>query len=72
MESLLENTTLTGWLITLLLGALVFFLQRLLKSFDKMEETVSEIGKVIIEHKTIVDDHDHRINRIEEKVFPTK
>lgn len=72
MMSILADTTLTGWLITGLLGALVFFLRRLLKSFDKMESTVADIGKVIIQHKTIVDDHDHRLGRIEEKVFPTK
>lgn len=72
METLLQNTSLTSWLITILLGGLLFFLRRLLKSFDKMEQTVSDIGKVIIEHKTIVDDHDHRLNRIEDKIFPTK
>lgn len=72
METLLQNTSLTGWLITGLLTALVFFLKRLLKSFDKMEQTVSDIGKVIVEHKTIVDDHDHRLNRIEDKVFSNK
>lgn len=68
----ISDTTITGWLITGLLAALVFFLKRLLSSFDKMEQTVSDIGKVIIEHKTIVDDHDHRLNRIEDKIFPTK
>lgn len=68
----ITDTTITGWLITGLLAGLLFFLKRLLKSFDKMEQTVSDIGKVIVEHKTIVDDHDHRLNRIEDKIFPTK
>lgn len=72
MTDFLSDTTLTGWLITILLGAVAFFLRRLLKSFDKMENTVSNIGQSIVEHRTIVDDHDHRIGRIEEKVFPTK
>lgn len=69
MESLLQNTSLTSWLITILLACLVFFLKRLLTSFDKMEQTVSDIGKIIVEHKTIVDDHDGRITKLEDKVY---
>lgn len=69
METLLQNTSITSWLITFLLAALVFFLKRLLTSFDKMEQTVSDIGKIIVEHKTIVDDHDSRITNLEDKVY---
>lgn len=75
MEAITEAlsvTSTTGWVISLLLGFVVFFLRRLLKSFDKMENTVSQIGNAIVEHRTIVDGHEDRIGRIEEKVFPTK
>lgn len=70
--NILEDTTLTGWVITALLGVVVYFLQRFVKSVDKLEDSVSKIGNAIVEHKTIVDGHEERLERIEDKVFPTR
>lgn len=67
--NILEDTTLTGWLITGMLGIIVFFFKRFIKTVDRLEDSVSKIGNAITEHKTIVDGHEERLERIEDKVF---
>jgi len=72
MESVLEsfsNTTPTAWLITALLTVIVFFLKRFIRSVDEMKTSVDAIASAMVEHKTIVDEHDRRIEKIEDKLF---
>lgn len=72
MESVfqaLSQTTPTGWIISTLLAIVVYFLQRFIKSIDEMKTDVGKIATAMVEHKTIVDEHDRRIERIEEKLF---
>jgi len=64
-----EVTTPTGWIISALLAVIIWFLNRFVKSIDKMEKSVETISNAMVEHKTIVDEHERRINFIEEKIF---
>lgn len=72
MHSIVESfqyTTPTGWIISTLLLIIVFFLKRFIKSFDSLQESVSEIKTAIVQHTTIVDEHERRITDIEDKVY---
>lgn len=64
-----EMTTPTGWIISILLAIIIYFLKRFMKSFDKLEQSVEKVSDAIIEHRTIVDGHEKRIDKIEKAVF---
>lgn len=64
-----ELTTPTGWIICLLLGVIIYFLKRFMKSFDKLEKSVEMVTTAIVEHKTIVDSHEKRLDKVERAVY---
>lgn len=72
MEGLLqalEMTTPTGWIISVLLAVIVYFLKRFMKSFDRLEQSVEKVTEAIVEHRTIVDAHEKRLDKVEKVLF---
>ncbi len=64
-----EMTTPTGWIISVLLTIIIYFLNRFMKSFDEMKNAVETITKTVVAHETIVDGHEKRLDKVEKVLF---
>lgn len=64
-----QQSTPPQWISIALLLVVIFFLKRLIKTFDKIQEDIAEIKISIVKHGEQGSDHERRITTIEKKLF---
>lgn len=71
MENVYLNilATIFGVLGTGLLGVIAYFLRALHSDFEDLKKTVGQHAERLSAENEKVTNHEHRINRIEDKIF---
>lgn len=64
-----QQSTPPQWITAVCFVVSCVFLSRLLKSFDKLGDDVGEIKEALVAHQNTTEQHEKRLDKLEEKVF---
>lgn len=65
----LSQTTPPQWLQLGCLLIILFFLKRLVVTFDAMQKDIFTIKESVVEQATVSNEHEKRLNRLDDKIF---